>query len=287
MGKPPKTSVRQKFKKWLAVPKDQRAQTGYKTQKEFAQDHDVHYSTLSEWKNDPTFMNGVENVRRSHLDRKLSDIYQSLIRRAEEGDFRSIKLAFKLSGRLEKDPRDQGGMDDDPQEMSDYELVETFADLISSGSNVSKNKMMLLMLQSLEADVPKELVDQIKQDRGDQPDSTNSDEQSEGADQEVETNGSAEGSSPPESQEDPEKDPPDAEQRDQAAQEAQRENSEGSEEVSSEENVDDFDIQDPLHEDEIDDELRLDEELTKDLDEDDDEDDDAPTTEEMSMPPGW
>lgn len=250
-----KTDVRSKFKKWLAIPKSKRAQTGIPTQQEFAQQYGVHPSTLSQWKNDPAFMSDVDRVRRSHLDRELSDIYESMIERAKEGDVRSIKMAFKMAGRWEDDPRDEKAQEEDPSDMSDIELVDTFAGLIADGSSISKNQLMVLMLQSLDSDIPQELLDQIgsSEDQSEETDETDISEDAE-----------------------------ESEKSDSPEEEAQI--SEETEEVDV-----GFDLADTLH-DEPDDEELLAEDVEQETQpdpEEEEEDDDAPTTDDLSMPEGW
>lgn len=249
-----KTNVRKEFKRWLAIPKQKRSQTGIHTQKEFASQYDVHESTLSQWKNDPTFMNGVEHLRRSHLDRELSDIYESLIQNAKEGDPRSIKMAFKMAGRWDEDPEVETAEDESPEDMSDLKLVDTFADLIADGSQVSKPKLMVMMLQSLDSEIPQELLNEIGGESENQEESSEED-------------------TVPEENSVPEEDTVDEEISD--------------EEISDEEVG--FDPEDVLHEpDDLSEEEALAEEVEETIDkEEEEEEEDVPTTDQMSMPSGW
>jgi hypothetical protein len=123
------------FQKYLATPKDNRREVwGFNTQKAFASAYGVTEQTLMNWKRDPEFMDGVEIVRRRQLDEALSDIYQTLIRRAIEGDFQFVQLALKVSGRFneKKDITITDKTTEDLSTLSDNDLSEMMASYMAA-----------------------------------------------------------------------------------------------------------------------------------------------------------
>jgi len=168
-GRKKRTVVRSEFKQWLAIPKRKREKvTGLGTQTQFADHFNVNNSTLSNWKSEPGFMNDVERKRRKHLDEELSGIYDSLIERAKEGDTQAIKMAFQQSGRWQEDlsEDDEVPSEEDAAQMTDEDLAETFAELISGGSGVDQETLQVMILNALGKEIPQELRPEEGQEEG-------------------------------------------------------------------------------------------------------------------------
>lgn len=166
------------------MPKNVREEkTGVKTQKEFAEKVDVSPTTLSNWKKEPGFMNDVERLRRDHLDEKLSDVYQALIRRAKEGDVRAIKTALKQAGRYQEDLSEDSINENEAEQMSDRELARSFADIVSQ-SDEAQPKLQVAILEAMGAEVPDELKDNNEEEATEEEEPA--EEKEDGLDQEEE-----------------------------------------------------------------------------------------------------
>jgi len=199
MPRKKKTIIRSKFKKWLAIPERKRKEaTGIGTQSEFADAFPISQATLSRWKKEPGFLNGVEGIRRQHLDEKLSDIYETLIQRAKEGDPQAIKMAFEQAGRYKEEIRDDDEEEEEYQEQSNRELASSMASMLADSTGLSEPVLEARILDSLGEDVPDDLKDRIKEEstNGQEDVQSGKDDEDEGTDEAQAEEG------PPESEED-------------------------------------------------------------------------------------
>lgn len=158
------TVARKKFKKWLAIPKGKREEaTGVGTQKELAKVLGVATATLSRWKKKPGFMDGVEHERRLHLDQALSDVYDTMIERAKEGDPQHTKMVLEQAGRYKEEvkPTDVGPSEEDVSNASNTELAGMIAEMLSDAPGVGEAQLQMAILQSLGEDIPKKLKKQV------------------------------------------------------------------------------------------------------------------------------
>jgi hypothetical protein len=166
MSQKRKSTVRSKFKKWLAIPKGKReGKTGISTQTEFAEKMGVAKATLSRWKKEPGFMNGVEHTRRLHLDEALSDVYESMIQRAKEGDPQAMKMVMEQAGRWKEDiQEDTDVSEDDLEGSSNQKLAGMMASMLSGAAGEGESVLQARILKSLGDDVPDDLKRQIREE---------------------------------------------------------------------------------------------------------------------------
>lgn len=176
MGRKRKSTARSKFKRWLAIPKGKREEvTGIGTQKDFADAIGVNNTTLSQWKNEPGFMNGVERARRQHLDEKLSEIYEALIERAKEGDPQAMKMAFKQAGRYQEDLPDNkdAPSEEETQNMSDEQLAKVFSKLVAGADGASEEDLQRTLIMAMGGDMPDRLKTDEEKSSGEEVDDFN------------------------------------------------------------------------------------------------------------------
>lgn len=264
MSRSRKSKVRSKFKKWLAIPeKKRKAKTGIGTQKKFANHFGVAKATLSRWKKEPGFMDGVERTRRLHLDEALSDVYESMIRMAKEGDPQAMKMVMEQAGRWKEDvDEDTDVSEEDLEGKSNKQLAMMMSSMLTGPSGMDESVLQARIMKSLGEDIPEDLKTQIKEDvqDGEETDPSGEDDEDEDAD-EVETEEAT-----PESEED---------------EEDMRQNEEVEEEVE-----DSFELDDHLMEGMDDDSDEFDPDDQFDTDEEEDLDD-LESTEDFEMPLEW
>lgn len=161
-----KSTTRSKFKKWLAIPKGKRkAETGVGTQTEFAERMGVAKATLSRWKKEPGFMNGVERTRRLHLDEALSEVYESMIQRAKEGDPQAMKMVMEQAGRWKEDiQEDTDVSEDDLEGSSNQKLAGMMASMLSGAAGEGESVLQARILKSLGDEVPDDLKEEIRKE---------------------------------------------------------------------------------------------------------------------------
>lgn len=121
------------------------------TQGEFAAEHQVNEATLSRWKKEDGFMDGVEEMRRERLDEELTEVYQALIDQAKSGNMDAIRFAFKLSGRYSEKTTVEHKTDNrERKSMSDDDLAGLFADAISDETGADKDDVKGAVLRALD-----------------------------------------------------------------------------------------------------------------------------------------
>ncbi len=82
-----------KYLDWIARPRHERKP---QLQKEFAENHGIHYNTLTAWKQLTGFWDEVK-IRRDVIFRKYSsDIFYALVKRARTGAPREVELFAKM-----------------------------------------------------------------------------------------------------------------------------------------------------------------------------------------------
>jgi len=91
------TTLQMMFIEWSALPTDLRPE-GMKTQKAFAEQHGVHYQTLSKWKKIPGFTDKLFEVSKAYLGGDVAEILQALSRKARKEDVPAIKTALEVLG---------------------------------------------------------------------------------------------------------------------------------------------------------------------------------------------
>ena len=79
------------FIQWLANPKREG------TQNEFAVSVNVHFTTLSRWKNIPGFMDAVYNESLKYLEDDLPEIIGAMSKEAKTGNVKAAELVLQLA----------------------------------------------------------------------------------------------------------------------------------------------------------------------------------------------
>lgn len=124
--------------------------TGISSQREFAAEHGVTEQSLSRWKKEKGFMDGVEEMRRERLDEELTEVYQALIDEAKAGNMDAIRFAFKLSGRYSEKTTIEHKTDDRGRKsMDDEKLAGLFADAISEETGADKDDAKKAVMRAL------------------------------------------------------------------------------------------------------------------------------------------
>lgn len=80
---------------WLALPKAQRRP---KTQAALAKDLDVAEETLSRWKHEPGFMDGVNALARELVKHDIAEILGVIRSRAKKGELAFVNMALAMAG---------------------------------------------------------------------------------------------------------------------------------------------------------------------------------------------
>ncbi|MCX6739423.1 MAG: hypothetical protein NT098_05260 [Candidatus Parcubacteria bacterium] len=106
------------YLEWIAHPRKERKP---QTQKEFAENHGIHYNTVTTWKWLPGFWDEVK-IRRDVIFRKYTtEILYALMERAKTGSVREVELFVRLfegySDKVEIENRV-------PTELSEEKLAE-------------------------------------------------------------------------------------------------------------------------------------------------------------------
>lgn len=88
-------AIKLAFIDWLANPESEGSQ------QDFARQHGIHETTLSDWKNLPGFWDRVwERFTDFYLQGQLPAINRALIRKAKAGDRQAIELVYKVAKRI-------------------------------------------------------------------------------------------------------------------------------------------------------------------------------------------
>jgi hypothetical protein len=89
------TKVQKRYIKWLATPERLRDPP---TEDELAEELDRRPATLTRWRSIPGFQGAVDQAIRSRLLSRKAEIFEVVRVKAEEGDFRYLKMALELIG---------------------------------------------------------------------------------------------------------------------------------------------------------------------------------------------
>lgn len=107
MASPRLVYEREQFKSWLASPKKFRKPA---TQSEVAKQLDVAQMTLSKWKDDPDFMDGVVKLARKRARKHTPFVIEALREGVARGNVRAMKLWLQyVEEWSEKNIADLGG----------------------------------------------------------------------------------------------------------------------------------------------------------------------------------
>lgn len=108
-------------------------------------------------------MNGVERSRRLHLDEALTEVYESMIQRAKEGDPQAMKMVMEQAGRWKNEPDDETGVsDEDVEGSSNEKLAAMMASMLSGNGMGGEAAMQAKILKSLGEDVPAKLKRKVQ-----------------------------------------------------------------------------------------------------------------------------
>lgn len=121
-----KLSVKEKATEMLADP-------NITTDQEIIDSIDVSRGTFYRWKNDQDFIDLVNSKIDKYTDRETAKVWEALMKKAEDGDTRAIKLFFEMKNQY-RDRKEITGEDGGPieYEESAKEKVQSTIDSIAS-----------------------------------------------------------------------------------------------------------------------------------------------------------
>lgn len=123
-----KLSVKEQAAEMLADP-------SITTDQEIIDSIDVSRGTFYRWKNDQEFIDLVNSKIDKYTDRETAKVWKALIKEAQKGDPRSVKLFFEMKGKY-KDRKEITGKDGNPIEIEESakEKVKNIINTISERS---------------------------------------------------------------------------------------------------------------------------------------------------------